>query len=133
MIRTGVEADLPEIARIQAASPEAAQWVPTTEELLVAVEDNCVAGFLAWRRLADAESEILNLAVDPEFRRKGIAKALVTLLRQIAPGGIYLEVRERNRAAIQLYKSLGFELLNKREQYYDEPRDSAVVMVWRSC
>jgi ribosomal-protein-alanine N-acetyltransferase len=133
LIRAVLETDLPAIAEIQSACPDAAQWAAGTEPILVAVVEGRVAGFVVWRRLDDAETEILNLAVHPRHRRKGLAKALVLALRELSPGDTLLEVRERNQPAIELYKSVGFQILTKRKDYYGDPPDTAVVMVWRSC
>jgi GNAT superfamily N-acetyltransferase len=71
------------IAEIQAASPEAAQWMPAdylAQLLLVAAGGTGVVGFVAARPVADREFEILNLAVAPEFRRQGIARELLEAL-----------------------------------------------------
>jgi ribosomal-protein-alanine N-acetyltransferase len=133
LIRPAVQADLPEIAEIQAACLEAAQWAAGTEPILVAVVEDRVSGFVVWRRLDDAETEILNLAVHPRHRRRGLARALVRSVRDLSPGDMILEVRESNQPAIGLYKSLGFQVLTERKGYYANPPEAAVVMVWRSC
>jgi ribosomal-protein-alanine N-acetyltransferase len=128
-------ADLPAIAAIQIESPEAARWDPAAYldyECMVAVLDGRMAGFLVIRRVAPGEGEILNLAVAKEFRRRGIAREL--LLRRLAEPGWewFLEVRESNEAALRFYKSLGFQQVGIRTEYYSGPSESGVVMKFSS-
>jgi ribosomal-protein-alanine N-acetyltransferase len=71
----------------------------------------------------------LNLAVDPSFRRQGIARRLLDQVLGSAPGSEwFLEVRESNIAALNLYKELGFQLSGRREDYYRDPHEAAIVM-----
>lgn len=134
-IRPGEPSDLPRIAAIQAASPQAATWAP--EEYLayqftVALSADCVQGFLAARAVASAEWEVLNIAVAPEFRRRGVARALLERFLEGIAGAVFLEVRQSNRVARELYKSLGFQELTLRKEYYDAPPEPAVVMKYHS-
>jgi [ribosomal protein S18]-alanine N-acetyltransferase len=136
LIRAGTAEDLTAIAAIQASSPQAAHWAPAaylSQDLLVAVCDGSVAGFVVARTLTDGEHEILNLAVAPEFRRRRVASALLASLLKRLRGVIFLEVRESNRAAQSLYNSLGFQIVTKRPQYYESPPEAAVVMKFHSC
>ena len=73
------------------------------------------------------EREILNIGVSPRFRRMGVATALLKeeLARQ---GSHFLEVRISNVGAQALYRKLGFVELGMRPNYYDNPRESAIVM-----
>jgi ribosomal-protein-alanine N-acetyltransferase len=135
-IRRGGADDLAAIAVIQAASPEAAQWKPSDylgHHLLVAGGESGVVGFVAARRVADQEFEILNLAVSPEFRRHGVARALLAALFQDHHGTFFLEVRESNQAAQMCYKSLGFQSVTRRSGYYEGPSEPAIVMKFHSC
>jgi [ribosomal protein S18]-alanine N-acetyltransferase len=135
-IRRGEPGDLAEIRAIQTASPQAAQWDVADYlqyDLLVAVEGSRVAGFLVSRTLAPGESEILNLAVAPEFRRHGVARALAGALLAGSGGAVFLEVRASNEVALVFYKSLGFEEVTVRPEYYGEPLESAIVMKFHSC
>ena len=135
-VRRGSADDLAAIAAIQSASPEAAHWDPAdylTYDLSVAVVDHAVAGFLAGRDLAGIEYEILNLAVAPEWRRQGVAKALLSELVTRWRGTIFLEVRASNSAAIELYNTFGFQQLSRREEYYQNPLEAAIVMNFHSC
>jgi [ribosomal protein S18]-alanine N-acetyltransferase len=129
-IRPATTADVDLIAALQAIVPEAAQW-PAADYLKhdcsVAVLDGGVVGFLVWRAVAD-EREILNLAVHPGSRRRGVACALLAAVLQEAPGRWFLEVRESNTAARQLYRKLGFMEVSTRPAYYEEPREPAIVM-----
>jgi ribosomal-protein-alanine N-acetyltransferase len=77
--------------------------------------------------------EILNLAVAPSNRRKGIAKALVSASLEHVCGNVFLEVRESNLAARQLYESIGFKEVNRRPQYYSDSQEAAIVMNFHSC
>ena len=124
------------IAAIQAASPEAAQWKPAdylAHDLWVAAGESGVMGFLVARTVAGQEFEILNLAVAPQFRRQGVARALFEALLQDHHGTFFLEVRESNRAAQMCYKSLGFQSVTCRRGYYEGPPEPAIVMKFHSC
>jgi [ribosomal protein S18]-alanine N-acetyltransferase len=120
--------DLREIARILPQCPEAAQWIPEAgAEALVALFDGRVAGFLVGRNLG-RESEILNLAVDPAYRRVGIALELLARWLQACPGPVFLEVRESNQAARAFYGANGFLEIGRRAGYYDSGGETAIVM-----
>ena len=130
-LRPGGPDDLASIAQIQAASPEASQWdVPEylRYDFLVALCDGRVAGFSVARRVAEDESELLNLAVDPAFRRRGVGRRLVAALASGHPGVLWLEVRESNLDARKLYKSLGFLEAGYRPAYYPDSGEGAIVM-----
>ncbi len=110
-VRQGCAADLDAVARIQASSSEASQWEAheyLKYDLIVALCDEPVAGFAVARRLAEGESELLNLAVEPALRRIGIGKRLVRELTSRYGGALWLEVRESNNSARNFYKSMGF-------------------------
>jgi ribosomal-protein-alanine N-acetyltransferase len=124
-VRAGTAADAPAMARIQRASPEAAQWEVAGDPVLIAETDGEIAGFLVWRPTAPDESEILNLAVDPTFRRLGVALALISAVPNPI---IFLEVRESNTPARALYRSAGFTDSGVRFGYYQNPPEAAIVM-----
>ena len=135
LIRAAREADYPEVARLQAAAPEAAQW-PLGDYsgflVLVAWEGETALGFCAWRQTAADEAEMLNLAVAPACRKRGTGRALVEELRRRAAGTIFLEVAEANTAARALYRKTGWVELSERKDYYG-PGQNAIVMKNSSC
>lgn len=114
-------------------------WLPTDflrYPCLIAEEDGQVLGFLVSRQIAPeadghpAEHEIINLAVRSSARRRGIAEAL--LKRQMQkPGNFFLEVRASNIAAKALYTKLGFRELSYRFDYYEDPKETAIIMTTR--
>jgi ribosomal-protein-alanine N-acetyltransferase len=129
-IRPAMAADVAAIAELQASAPEAAQWRASDyldHDCRLAVADGRVIGFFVWRAMAD-EREILNLAVHPDYRRRGIAATLLRTVLAERSANWFLEVRESNAAARQLYRKLGFTEVSKRPAYYEKPPESAIVM-----
>ena len=94
-------------------------------EILGYIGMKCVCG----------EAEITNVAVAPLARRQGMAAALLKRLLQEARereiGRIYLEVRESNEPAIQLYQQAGFQKNGRRKGYYTHPKEDALLMIWK--
>jgi len=144
LIRAGTTEDLPHIAAIQAAAAEAAQWRLEDYlkyDLRVCIEDGAVVGFAVARDIASGECELLNLAVDQNFRRRGIGKFLLeSLLKSRTKTSetgagvcVFLEVRESNKIARAFYKQFGFHEVSMRSKYYDRPAESAIVMKFHSC
>jgi len=92
---------------------------------LVALAGESPCGFILCRVVAD-EAEVLTLAVLPEARRQGIARALMAAaMAQAKAGGVarvLLEVSVRNDAALALYRSVGFGEVGRRKGYYTDPR-----------
>ena len=135
-IRRGGAEDLEAVAAIQQASPGAARWNVADyldQDFRVAMVGNRIAGFLVARALAADEREILNLAVAPEFRGKGVARALLDQAFEAFRGSVFLEVRESNLVAQRFYNSLGFKELSRRKGYYESPPETAIVMKFHSC
>jgi ribosomal-protein-alanine N-acetyltransferase len=135
-IRRGGPPDLAQVAVIQAACPEASQWDAADYlgyDFRVSVCGIRVEGFLVSRALAEGETELLNLAVAPECRRRGVARKLVESLLAESSGVVYLEVRESNRAARQFYHHMGFQEVSSRSGYYRAPPEAAIVMKFHSC
>jgi len=135
-IRAAAESDLEEIWRVQSACPEAATWNAAqylAHDCKVALVANRVVGFVVARRTAPDELEILNLAVEPPYRRRGVARGLIRCLLDDFRGTAFLEVRQSNVAARKLYHSLGFEAVGIRPDYYRAPVESAIVMKFHSC
>lgn len=100
--------------------------------LVAETEDGTgVAGYVIALDAAD-EGEILNLAVAPDGRRRGLGRALVEeVLAELSERGarnIYLEVRESNAAARALYAAHGFREVGRRPGYYRRPVEDAIVL-----
>jgi len=80
------------------------------------------------------EGHIVNVAVHPDFRRKGVAKNLILALmessRKEGVAAYTLEVRISNKEAISLYKSLDFKESGIRKEYYDDNSEDALIM-WK--
>ena len=90
-----------------------------------------VAGYAGLLVMAD-EGYITNVAVFPEYRRRGVAQRLITVFDQFARGNrlafLTLEVRPSNAAAIALYQGFGFEEVGRRKNYYDLPKEDALIL-----
>jgi ribosomal-protein-alanine N-acetyltransferase len=90
-----------------------------------------LAGYIFARAIA-GEAEILNLAVVPEHRQRGLGDGLLgaTLgtLAEKGIGTVFLEVRESNEAALRLYGARGFRPVGLRADYYEKPRENALVL-----
>lgn len=98
---------------------------------LVAEEDGHVLGYVGSQTVLD-ESDMMNVAVDPAFRRQGVARALIeALISGLAEGGsrcLKLEVRVSNESARALYESMGFQQLGLRKNYYQNPKEDALIL-----
>ena len=98
---------------------------------LVALEGEQVVGYVGSQTVID-ESDMMNIAVHPDFRRRGIAEALVAeleaALRQRGSRALTLEVRDSNAPAIALYEKLGFSQVGLRRNYYRNPKEDARIL-----
>lgn len=136
VIRKGASGDSAAIGQIQAACLGAAHWSPEScleYDCLVAVAGSALVGFLVSREVGPGEREILNLGVIPYYRRRGIARRLLQEELERSRETWFLEVRESNLAALNLYQQLGFTPVGRREQYYQDPSEDAIVMRIVSC
>lgn len=98
---------------------------------LVAMEGEVLAGYIGSQSVM-GESDMMNVAVDPAFRRQGIGEKLVNaLVEELAKAGnhcLSLEVRASNDPAIALYQKLGFAQVGRRPKYYRNPREDALIL-----
>jgi ribosomal-protein-alanine N-acetyltransferase len=143
-IRRLALADLDAIDRIERASYPtpwsrsmfAGELAKTSSITVGAFEtdaDDRLVGYLVVSRYVDAW-HIMNVAVDPSYRRRGIATRLLDALFAMTGGdsrrGYTLEVRVSNTTAIALYERLGFQATGVRRGYYTDNREDALVM-WK--
>ena len=98
---------------------------------LVAEENGVVTGYVGSQTVID-ESDMMNVAVHPDHRRKGIAEALVVelveALKKRESHCLTLEVRASNEPAKALYEKLGFSQVGLRKNYYRNPREDALIL-----
>jgi ribosomal-protein-alanine N-acetyltransferase len=140
VIRTLTYSDLPKVLAIERrAFPTAWSLSMFVLELskpsgicLAATEGAALLGYLICARYAEAY-HLMNVAVDPDRRREGIARSLIDELleRTGADASITLEVRVSNAAAIALYEGYGFRNVGTRRRYYADTGEDAIIM-WRA-
>jgi len=133
------EAHIPDILRIERGS-FAAPWTEGTLTDMLFRPDVCFAvaadggealGFVILQA-GGGESELYQIAVRADARRRGIAGSLLGPAVEFARGRqserVFLEVRESNIHAQRLYEKYGFVIVGRRKNYYFDPREDAVVM-----
>ena len=138
-IRPASLADVPALAALEQAcfsDPWTAAGIRETIQYetartFVAQDSGRILGYVM-ARISGEEGEILDLAVRPETRRHGIGRALLAAVREaLQKGGVremYLEVRESNHPAIELYRGDGFRPVGVRPGYYRNPPEDALVL-----
>ena len=98
---------------------------------LVAEDNGVVAGYIGSQTVPD-ESDMMNVAVHPDYRRRGIAEALVNTLcdalKERGSVSLTLEVRASNEPAKTLYEKLSFEQVGRRPNYYRNPKEDALIL-----
>lgn len=98
---------------------------------LTAIDDNKVVGYIGMNVVID-EGYIFNVAVDENYRKRGIGSALISELVTFGKKNnlcfLTLEVRESNENARSLYSKFGFIKVGERKNYYKEPVEDAVLM-----
>lgn len=103
---------------------------PRVCPLLVRGEDGSILGYAVLSAVLD-EGNLDNIAVAPEARRQGVADALLEALTGFGRDHLALltlEVRASNAPAIALYQKHGFAVVGRRKNYYDAPREDAILM-----
>jgi ribosomal-protein-alanine N-acetyltransferase len=98
---------------------------------LVALDEHVVTGYIGSQTVLD-ETDMMNVAIHPDYRRRGIAEklveALVEELKAIGSRCLTLEVRSSNEPAKSLYEKLGFLQVGRRPNYYRNPREDALIL-----
>ena len=98
---------------------------------LVAVEDEKVVGYVGSQTVC-GETDMMNVAVHPDHRRRGVAAILIEqLILELKNRGscsLTLEVRASNDGAIALYDKLGFRQVGRRPNYYRNPKEDALIL-----
>ena len=98
---------------------------------LVAVEDEKVLGYVGSQTVID-ETDMMNVAVHPDYRKQGIARELIAQLVESLKlrqsHSLTLEVRASNEPAKNLYKMLDFEEIGIRKNYYRNPKEDALIL-----
>lgn len=98
---------------------------------LVALLGRTVVGYVGSQSVME-QADMMNIAVNPDYRRQGIAESLIERLvaglkdKQVS--SLTLEVRASNAPAIALYRKLGFSQVGKRPNYYRNPREDALIL-----
>ncbi len=113
----------------------ASELAKPTSISLGAFDGDHLVGYMINARYVDAW-HVMNVAIDPNHRRRGIATALIERLFELTRDderrGYTLEVRVSNEGAIHLYARLGFEARGVRRGYYTDNREDALIM-WREA
>ncbi|MGE5486886.1 MAG: GNAT family N-acetyltransferase [bacterium] len=136
IVREARESDVADLDRIQRLSPEAVIWEPhayLSYDCRVAEVDGRVVGFIVSRRVGEQEGEVLSLIVDPAVRRRGVGARLLEDALSSPCASWFLEVRESNWPARNLYRKYGFQEVSTRPKYYQDNGETAVVMRLQSC
>lgn len=142
--RLASPADLDGVLAIEAASfnnPTTREWyegeLKRPEVCFIYVlrtTDQPVAGFCAFWRVAE-QIHINNLAIRPELRGQGLGsrllQAVIAEAARLGASHATLEVRRSNRPAIRLYARAGFSQAGVRPNYYKQPIEDALVLVWK--
>lgn len=137
MIRPMTAADVPSVAALEklcfsdpwSTSSIASELDNPLSLWLVWEEDGAAAAYLGVQRVPP-QADVMNVAVSPALRRRGIARALFAELERRLPeiDELFLEVRASNSGAIALYRTLGFEQVGRRPNYYLDPREDALIL-----
>lgn len=137
MIRPMTPADVPAVAALEKlcfSDPWSERSIASELEnplslWLVWEEDGTAAAYLGVQRVPP-QADVMNVAVSPALRRRGIARALFAEMQRRLPeiDELFLEVRASNSGAIALYQTLGFAQVGRRPNYYLDPREDALIL-----
>lgn len=98
---------------------------------LVAMDGSTLCGYVGSQTVM-GETDMMNIAVHPDYRRRGVAeslvRSLVMLLKEQGSHCLSLEVRASNDAAIALYNKQGFAQVGLRPNYYRNPKEDAFIL-----
>ena len=98
---------------------------------LVAMDGDVLVGYIGSQSVM-GEADVMNIAVNPEYRRQGVAERLISfLIDQLDANGVSsltLEVRASNEGAVALYNKLCFEHIGRRPNYYSKPKEDALIL-----
>lgn len=142
VIRSMVKVDLPEVFSIEKKcysepwSEDVFLQGLTREEyksFVCELNEKIIGYVIFWRGVR--EVHLLNIAIEPELRRRGFGKRLLDFIINFSPikdyPTIILEVRTNNKPAISLYESNGFGRISIREKYYSNGDDALVMALYR--
>ena len=136
IIRKATNEDIPAIAALEAVCFPEDPWPERffalgMNGLTVAEEEGAIVGYAALSSVLD-EGSLDNIAVAPQRRRQGVADGLLAAIEAMGRDRelsfITLEVRASNEAAIALYEKHGFAPVGRRTNYYEKPREDAILM-----
>lgn len=98
---------------------------------LAALDGETVAGYIGSQSVLD-EADVMNLAVSPAYRRRGVGRSLMrrleAALHEKGVAALLLEVRPSNEAAFSLYRREGFVEVGRRKNYYFHPKEDALIL-----
>ena len=142
-IREAIENDIDAMVNIETAS-FSVPWSRTAFEesfenrytkMFVAEDEDKVVGYSVIGLIVP-DAEILNVAVEESYRRQGIGEMLIDSLISLGDkedvSDFFLEVRESNEPAIELYLKKGMEIIGRRKDYYQMPVEDAVLMHYKN-
>ena len=100
---------------------------PHTQFYAALDENDALMGYLIVTQVMDV-ADIDNIAVAPAFRRQGVASLLLDTALAGMEADVFLEVRASNAPAVALYQKYGFAQIGIRRNYYEKPREDAILM-----
>lgn len=96
-------------------------------KIFIYEEDKRIKAFAIFLDMVDVY-ELIKIAVDASYRKQGIAYSFLTEIQNSLEKNIFLEVRENNLAAINLYEKSGYKRINIRKNYYRDTGENAIIM-----